>query len=147
MASWSGINYLRFKLTSIQRVLAHSALTRTGSPVSSVSMRCQLIDRVVRRVFVGLSQRRIVEYVIDQVINRAVVRHYHLSYMDELGGAGADAVNPQHPAVFLMDKQLEQPVAVTEHSSARQFLVTGDTESLAQSESRPQCLETGIVTN
>src|SRR5690242_14994310 len=78
-----------------------------------VSAACQLIGRVEGRDLVALRQGRIIEDRIEEIVEPGPQAEHGLPDVEQLGGAGADDVDPEQPAVGAMEQQLEQPAVVT----------------------------------
>ena len=86
----------------------------------------QLVQPIQRRDLVRLGQRRVVEDVVDEVIDGSIERHDGLADVDQLGGAGADGVHAEDRVIVLVDQELEHAVVVAEQLAAGEFAVLGD---------------------
>src|SRR5437870_13210604 len=81
--------------------------------------RLQLVRRVECRDLVGLGERRVVEDGADERVDGALVRHYCLADVDELGGARTEDVDAEEAPVLGRHEQLEDAVGVAGDLAAR----------------------------
>src|SRR5581483_2849685 len=88
--------------------------------------RVDLVRGVEGSDLVGGRERRVVEDRVDEVVDGSVVEEDALAEVDELGGARAEHVRREEPAVVGRDQQLEQAVRVAEDLAPRKLAVARD---------------------
>src|SRR5262245_8743721 len=79
----------------------------------------QFIHAIQRRDFVRFRQRREIEDVVDEEIDRALEGHDGLADVDEFGGAGADGVDTEDAAIFLMNEEFQHADLVAQQLPSR----------------------------
>src|SRR6267154_1797276 len=85
-----------------------------------------LVVPVERGHLVALGEGRVVEDVVDEVVDQAVVRHDRLADVHQLGGAGADDMHPEKPARLAMEQDLQQSRIVAQDGAAGDLAIARD---------------------
>src|SRR6266852_8488181 len=82
----------------------------------------QISQPVVRRILIGLAQRRIIENLLDELINRQSVVQHHHSDVNQLRRRLPDHRHSQQLAVRALEYQLQHPRRVSRNMAPRVVL-------------------------
>src|SRR6185503_3411393 len=87
------------------------------------SALAELAERVVRRVFEALGERRVVEHHRDEGVDRAAQEDHGLTDVNELARAIAKTMAADELARLLVEDELHEAVLVADDLAARVLAV------------------------
>src|SRR5271154_1925475 len=93
-------------------------------------MACEIAEAVVRCVFISFAERRIIEDLLDKLVDGLAVVENHHSNVDELGGTFADEANAKKLAIRAREDELEHSGGVSNDVAARVIFVEGAPDAI-----------------